>query len=269
MDRYLKTKEKGGPRVFEVNTLSAFIEVATWLYSSPEVLFRGQTKERDWPLIPSAGRDLQRSRCLQREVEMLEEFKRESIPYLDHTPATDWQWLALAQHNRLPTRLLDWSTNPLVGLWFAVRDPPLDSDPGVVWAYSYREAVFNTRDLPTPFSLDQTTVYFPEHISPFIRAQAGAFTIHAKSSEGPERLPSLEETTKNADLMLTKIEIPCTHFPHIRYHLFRVGISPSSLFPGLVGIADKIRYDNMFSSDEKGLADPALLAQLAAEPSEK
>lgn len=203
-------------------------------------LFRGQTKSTDWPLVPLVGRNPRRSQCLHREVETLEEFKRESVPYLDFVPTTDWQWLALAQHNGLPTRLLDWSTNPLAGLWFAVKDCAIDSQPGIVWAFSYQEsqAIFSTIHQPSPFSVTESKVYFPEHLYPLIGAQAGAFTVHHKACD-PPGFPPLEESIENADLFLRKIEIPADCFPTMRHHLFRLNVSPASMWPGLRGLAER------------------------------
>ena len=41
-------------------------------------------------------------------------------------------WLFLAQHYGVPTRLLDWTENPLVAAYFAVLDHP--DDDGCIWA---------------------------------------------------------------------------------------------------------------------------------------
>jgi hypothetical protein len=252
VQKYLKSSEKGKPRVFAVSSVSEFVEIATWLYSDDNVIFRGQTKEEDWPLVPSVGRDVDYSRFLRREREILEEFKRESVPYIDIVPPNDWQWLAIAQHNRLPTRLLDWTKNPLAALWFAVRESAIDNQSGVVWAFHYQEteAVFNTANRDSPFSIERAHVYFPEHVFPFIYAQSGVFTVHHREGVNPGRFPPLEQI-RDSDLRLTKIEVPPKFFTTVRYHLFRIGVSPASLFPGLSGLVDRIRYDNMLSEDER------------------
>ncbi len=41
-------------------------------------------------------------------------------------PKNPWDLMAIAQHFKLPTRLLDWSKNPHVALWFAVASEPED-----------------------------------------------------------------------------------------------------------------------------------------------
>jgi hypothetical protein len=248
MNKYIKSNDSGQPKVFSVKSVSEYIDLVTQFSLDGRVIFRGQTE--DLTLVPSVGRNIEGSVLLRNEKEMFKAFKRESFPYINLNLKNDWQWLAIAQHNRLPTRLLDWTNNPLVALWFAVKDPAITKKPCIVWAYSYdqSDAIFNTKKHPTPFSIKKTYIYFPEHVSPFIQAQSGVFTVHHKIDENTRFAPLEEINFSN--LLLKKIEIPSEFITTARYHLFRIGISPASLFPGLLGIADKIRYENMLGKDE-------------------
>ena len=215
-------------------------------FSSKKCLFRGQ--HYDYPLLPKFARKASERSIVDPvalEKRMLETFKRQSIPYLKNTvPNNDWDWLALAQHYGLPTRLLDWSSNAFIALWFAVHNRKLQiKSDAILWVLKTKISDYAPVDKQkNVFEIGRTYIFQPSHLTNRIVAQSGWFTVH-RYKEGHLPFVSLEKN-KAYKNRLTKYLISNKNLVIIERELKSLGITEKSLFPGLESICREIEKDN-------------------------
>lgn len=212
-------------------------------------VFRGHS-DINYKLIPSVGRGHHTSRSFAKyERSLFDMFRREAHGFLPTVPKEEWEWLSLAQHHGLPTRLLDWTNNPLVALYFAVEQST-NADGEMVALRALTKASSAVRT-GSPFELTSPVKYYPNLVTPRIRAQEGLFV----ASAAPEA--ALDQSLP-VPWRIERLRVPCARKAQLRYELFRLGVHASSLFPDVDGIAARIRWQHAISSPfEKRTEDVA------------
>ena len=234
-------------KTVNINSLIEYVNYLEKECKAEDILFRGQPRD-DQSLLPRIARIKPKETVLQSERKMLQEFKRQAIPHLGISPDNDWEWLALAQHHGMATRLLDWTKNPLAALWFAVREPRIRRINGVVWAFEVSETDRIEDTTKNPLRQNVTRVYQPNNITARIAAQQGWFTVHGYNKKTKRFIP-LEKNVRYKN-RLTKMRINQKFFPEIRFHLDRCGFNDASMFPDLGGLCRHAQWLNSFLKDE-------------------
>ncbi len=170
-----------------------------------------------------------------------------------------WNWLALAQHHGLPTRLLDWTYSPYVAMHFATNRPETFGLDGVIWCVDYART---NRYLPDALKevLDQ------EDVGVFTAdmLERVASTLTALDRLAPDLFvaflepPSLDERIVNQFALFSMLSSPTARLDHwledrpglvrriivpselkweVRDKLDQANVTERVLFPGLDGLS--------------------------------
>ena len=193
-------------------------------------LYRGVPR-KDYELIPSIGRGWTKGRkpLLSVERTMFQEFCRRAIPRLEYRPTTAWEWLMVAQHYGMPTRLLDWTENALAALFFACAADQ-DTD-GAVYVLGSTIKQLDVQKVSSPFDVADDFYISPPHISARIAAQAAFFTVSKNPCE-----PLVSGVTRKLI-----IDAQAKHW--LARDLTRYGTNSATLFPDLAGLATQIAFE--------------------------
>lgn len=239
-------------QITSIEDLIAATNVATSTFQVEDPWWRGQARHQGCPLKPRAHRP---KADHIREANLIRRFRQRAPSRTPNAPMQEdlISWLFLAQHYRLPTRLLDWTELPLVAAFFAVSESKHKREDGVLYALdpsrlneriegepgvapAQRPSVYplfkGPYDDGVPPSADVAAVIATE-IDPRMMVQRSAFTIHG------ELAPPLEQMQGSADF-LVRFDIPSGAKDAILLGLRRLGVTWAALFPDLENLAREI-----------------------------
>lgn len=221
--------------------ISSIEEFLGNIYDFPDTLFyRGQASE-DFKLIPSIGRNCIEGKeevLLQYERAIFEDFKRKYSMFTDVRPKNDMEFLFLAQHYGLPTRLLDWTYNPLIALYFACCSHN-DKNGVVFQSYPFSHKVYSpeTNDI---LNFDSFTYLVPNITDVRYKNQNGLFVLYP------------EPWKDNFSHISIRFIIPSGVKKNIIEKLHKIGINQSFIMPSLDSLCrdivyiHKMRYPQVF-----------------------
>jgi hypothetical protein len=238
-----------------IKTVQEFME-AIWRKPRQDRLrriFRGQAG--DWPLLPRLFRPQTQPRTI-RELRMLEkillfEFEKRCPYLLPSVPKHLYDKMSLAQHYGLPTRLLDWSSNPLMALFFALDEANRPSPTVYIYDGSeenpndprrYVRTILDSQsfiqDLPT------TVILAPARHSQRVVAQAGWHTVHPLGTDEESTHVEPMNTLKDPSDQLVVLPIDPERASDIRIELKDMGIDSATVYGDLSSVCREIEHDS-------------------------
>lgn len=183
-----------------------------------------------------------------------------------------WNWLAVAQHHGLPTRLLDWTYSPYVALHFATADFNNFNKDAAIWCINYVES---NKLLPVKLkktiSAEGSNIFTPEVLEPVCSSlkelsefQEEDFVVFLEPPSLDGRIvhqfalfsmmskpgTSLSSWLKDHPEMYFRIIIPASLKWEIRDKLDQANITERVLFPGLNGLSQWLKRHYTTIGDE-------------------
>lgn len=249
------------------------LRVTTWLQLQ-EVLFDGSwhagiSRHRSNYLfrgMPRAAHGLETSLQTggfqQHERHLLTSFRKYALRNAVHGDWV-WNWLSLAKHHGLPTRLLDWTYSPYVAMHFATHSMQHFDEDAVIWCVDYRRTnellpkklreVLDTEDVNifTTEMLNRvaTTLgefealgkhdfvafFEPPSLDERIVNQFALFSLPSRAAL------SLQALLEQRESLYRRIVIPAELKWEIRDKLDQANITERVLFPGLDGLSQWLK----------------------------
>ncbi|HEX2835661.1 MAG TPA: FRG domain-containing protein [Thermoanaerobaculia bacterium] len=249
------------------------IRVSSWLelqeavfegsWQQPLARHRSQYVFRGVPRARHAlATSLQTGHFEQHERHLLTSFRKYAMRSAVHGDSV-WNWLSLAKHHGLPTRLLDWTYSPYVAMHFATHDVRHFDDDAAIWCVDYRRT---NELLPKPLRRiaeeEDVNILTTEllhrvagSLAEFDALAKHDFVVFFEPPSLDERivnqfalfsLPSsptlpLEELLKQREASYKRIVIPAALKWEIRDKLDQANITERVLFPGLDGLSQWLK----------------------------
>ncbi len=219
------------------------------------VWYRGHANS-DWKLVPGHYRQ----RISASESSLKAKFKQNASMLIDTSPNSSFDWLFLMQHYGVPTRLLDWSENPLVALYFALEKGASEESNAALWCLRPCELNKAARindpseefyipsfedEVLKNYSMEQLSQNTNLQLLPVatiatrnnvrIQAQLGVFTIHHHDKVAIENIGTGSH--------IIKYIIPGSYKKDLIKQLKLLGVTKFQLFPELSSIGDIMKEE--------------------------